>query len=126
MHILNFAHPLTLEHQSKIESLSKQSITKITNIKTHLDHQQPFVEQVRSLLAELPFTEDEWQTERFLVNLPSLNIIAATLLSELHGRMGYFPVILRLRPIADSIPLQFEVAELINLQTVRDQAREKR
>jgi hypothetical protein len=60
------------------------------------------------------------------VNLPSLNHIAACVLAELHGRMGYFPTILRMRPVAGSTPPQFEVAEIINLQAVRDQARTTR
>jgi hypothetical protein len=46
-------------------------------------------------------------------------VIAATLLAELHGRMGYFPTILRLKPIPNSTPPQFQVAEVINLQAVR-------
>ena len=32
---------------------------------------------------------------------PALNFITAVLLAELHGRMGYFPAIVRLRPVAE-------------------------
>jgi hypothetical protein len=49
-----------------------------------------------------------------------------TLLAELHGRMGHFPAVLRLRPVPDSNPPQFEVAEVINLQEVRDETRKRR
>jgi hypothetical protein len=56
----------------------------------------------------------------------TLNVIAVTLLAELHGRMGYFPAMLRLRPVTGSTPPRFEVAEIINLQTVRDRARSRR
>jgi hypothetical protein len=45
------------------------------------------------------------------------------LLAELHGRMGYFPAIVRLRPMPESVPPRFEVAEVINLQAVREHAR---
>jgi hypothetical protein len=58
--------------------------------------------------------------------MPSLSIIAATLLAELHGRMGYFPTVVRMRPVAGSTPPRFEVAEIVNLQDVRDEARGKR
>ena len=61
-----------------------------------------------------------------IVNLPSLNFIAGLLLAELHGRMGYFPPILRLRPVSDSLPPRYEVAEILNLQAVRDAARAAR
>jgi hypothetical protein len=47
-------------------------------------------------------------------------------MAELHGRMGYFPAVIRLKPIPDSLPPQFEFAEIINLQAVRDQARAQR
>jgi hypothetical protein len=61
-----------------------------------------------------------------LVNLPALAPAAAALLAELHGRMGYFPAIVRIRPVAGSTPPAYEVAEIINLQAVRDAARERR
>ena len=53
-------------------------------------------------------------------------LIAALLLAELHGRMGYFPPVLRLRPIANSTPTQFEIAEILNLQNVREASRANR
>lgn len=51
---------------------------------------------------------------------------APALLAELHGRMGYLPSILRLRPVGGSNPPQFEVAELLNLNEIREQARRLR
>ncbi len=48
------------------------------------------------------------------------------LLAELHGRMGYFPSILRLRPVRDSLPPAFEIAEILNLQALRDRARQRK
>ena len=47
-------------------------------------------------------------------------------LAELHGRMGYYPPVVRLRPVPDSLPPRYEVAEILNLQAVRDDARRKR
>lgn len=47
-------------------------------------------------------------------------------LAELHGRMGHFPAILRMRPVAESAVTQYEVAEVINLQALREQARKRR
>ena len=61
-----------------------------------------------------------------LINPPGLSPIACLVLAELHGRMGYFPPILRLRPIADTTPPAFEVAEIISLHAVREQARGRR
>jgi hypothetical protein len=90
------------------------------------DEQLPFALQVTALVAGIPLTALQWQSERFLVVLPSLNFIAASLLAELHGRMGYFPTVLRTRPILGLTPRQFEVAELLDLQQIRDTARKAR
>lgn len=76
-----------------------------------------------SLLDTVGLSSQEWQTLPILINLPSLKVIAAIRLAELHGRMGYFPTVLRLRPVQGSTPPQFEVAEVINLQAIRDSTR---
>jgi hypothetical protein len=52
--------------------------------------------------------------------------VAVVLLAELHGRMGYFPACLRLRPVEGSTPPRFEAAEVVNLQEVRNAARKRR
>jgi len=44
----------------------------------------------------------------------------------LHGRMGYFPAVLRLRPVADAALSRYEVAEIMNLQSIRETARKMR
>jgi hypothetical protein len=61
-----------------------------------------------------------------LINLPALNYSAALLLAELHGRMGYFPPCLRLRPVPEALPPRFEVAEVLHLQAAREAGRLKR
>lgn len=61
-----------------------------------------------------------------LVVPPALNFAAFALLAELHGRMGYFPTVVRLRPVSGTTPPRFEVAEVINLQAIRDSARKRR
>jgi hypothetical protein len=126
MKIINFSHPLTKNQIAQIEQITQISITEVIEIKTQFDHLQSFSQQVETLINSVNLSSTEWQTTPLLINLPSLNIIAALLLADLHGRMGYFPSILRLRPI-DGIGLpQFEVAEIINLQNIREVARKNR
>jgi hypothetical protein len=79
-----------------------------------------------ALVDSVDLAPSDWQTQPLLVVPPSLNFIAVTLLAELHGRMGYFPPVVRLRPVAGSTPTRYEVAEIINLQQVRDEARSRR
>jgi hypothetical protein len=126
MIVLNFSHPLTAVHLEEIQALTGEPVEQVVVLKTQFDPQQPFVPQVSTLMGQVGFTPQQWQTTRLLVNPPSLNVIAATVLAELHGRMGYFPAILRMKPIPDTTPPQFEVAEVINLQAVRDAARTHR
>lgn len=124
MIIINFAHPLNSSQKQKIEKLAQESIEKVVDVPFQLDNNQPFIGQVWKKVTVL--SSMEWQTELILVNPPAYAPAGAILLAELHGRMGYFPTIIRLRPVPNSTPPSFEVAELVNLQAVREQARDSR
>lgn len=125
MRLLNFAHPLTEPHLSAIREVTGEAHMTVVDIPTQADPQQPFAPQAAALADAASLTPEQWQTEAILINLPSYNFMAAALLAELHGRMGYFPTIVRLRPIKDSLPPRFEVAEVIGLQAIRDRARSR-
>ena len=124
--LLNFSHPLTPAHLQQIESLLGRPVERVTEVNAQIDPQQPLFPQVVAMADRAGLTTEEWQTLPLLVNLPSLNYSAAALLAELHGRCGYFPAVLRLRPVPGSLPPSFEVAEIMNLQALREEARERR
>lgn len=126
MILLNFSHPITPEQQAQIEALAGQPVERSIAALPQFDEQQPFMPQLHDLLAQIELTPEEWQTAAILVALPSLNFIGAALLAELHGRMGYFPPIVRTRPVAGSVPRRYEIAELLDLQAIREQARRTR
>ncbi|GAB4463538.1 MAG: CRISPR-associated protein Csx15 [Anaerolineae bacterium] len=126
MIVLNFSHPLTDAQRRQIEGLSRQPVEDVIDIPTEFDTGQPFAPQCVALVDGLGLSPAQWQGTAWLVILPSLNFIAAALLAELHGRMGYFPTIVRTRPLPGSTPTVYEVAELINLQQMREQARTRR
>ena len=126
MILLNFSHPLTPDHLAQIEALIGQPVARLVDVPAQFDVTQPFAPQTVALADAAGLTSEDWQTLPILVNPPSLNSIAVTLLAELHGRMGYFPPIIRLRQVNGALPPRFEVAELINLQAGRDLARWKR
>ncbi len=126
MLLLNFSHPITPAQAAQIEALTGQSITRTIDTPTQFDEQQPFAPQLAALLAAIDLTPAQWQGEPILVMLPSLNFIAGMLLAELHGRMGYFPPVVRTRPVADTVPRRYEVAEILDLQKTREAARRKR
>ena len=126
MILLNFAHPLTPAHREQIHALTGEPVDEVIEIKTHFDNDQPFEPQLAALIEEVPLTPEAWQTAPLLVNPPAYNYVAVLLLAELHGRMGYFPACLRLRPDKDAVPPRFEVAEILSLQKVRNGARKAR
>ena len=126
MILLNFAHPLTHDHLQQIEALTGQKVERVVEIHSQIAPQQPLVPQAAALADAAGLSPAEWQTLPLLINPPSLNFIAVALLAELHGRCGYFPAHLRLRPVQGSLPPQYEVAEILDLQAVRDAARTRR
>jgi len=126
MILLNFSHPLTPAQLEEIVRLTGQPVTETVELPVQFENGAPFLPQLQALMERLAVDPACLQTEPVLVNLPSLNFIAALVLAELHGRMGYFPPILRLRPAPGSLPPRYEVAEVLNLQEVRESARRRR
>lgn len=126
MFILNFAHPLTDEQLEQIRTLTGEQIDNVLNIPSQIDTRQPLAPQLIEMVDSLQIDPGRWQSEAWLVNPPALNFSAVVLLAELHGRLGYFPPCLRLRPVPDALVPRFEVAEVLNLQQLREAARQRR
>lgn len=82
-----------------------------------------FKDQRQQTLTHLH--SEEWQTHPLLINPPGYAPAAFVLLAELHGRIGHFPSLIRLRPKPGPVTT-YEVAELLNLQTIREEARLRR
>jgi len=123
MLLINFSHPVTDAQLQEIQRRAGQTLRAVIDVPAQVDLQRSLADQVRELIDSIGLTPDRWQTEPLLVKLPSLEVIAGCVLAELHGRTGYFPTIVRLRPVAGSVSREYEVAELISLQDVRDSAR---
>jgi len=126
MLLLNFSHPLTPEQRAQIETLAGQTLDRILDLPSQVDTTLPLPPQIKSMLDQAGLTSLEWQTLPLLVILPALNFSAAVMLAELHARLGHFPAVVRLRPVPNTVPTIYEAAELMDLQTVRDQARADR
>jgi hypothetical protein len=124
--LLNFSHPLTSEQIAQIEAITGDRVQQVIGVICQADNGQPLAPQVAALADSCGLSAEQWQTLPLLVNPPSLNFIAVALLAELHGRCGYFPAHLRLRPIAGSVPTRYEVAEVLDLQGLRECARRRR
>lgn len=126
MLILNFAHPLTKEQLTQIEAFAAPTPIEEVRILVQIDQAKPMAPQIITIVDSVGLSSEEWQTQPLLINPPGYAPAAFVLLAELHGRMGHFPTLIRLRPVVNSVPTVYEVAELLNLQTIREQARYRR
>ena len=81
--------------------------------------------QITAIVDAVGLSSEEWQTRPLLINPPGYAPAAFVLLAELHGRIGHFPSLIRLRPKPGPVT-SYEVAELLNLQTIREAARKRR
>jgi len=95
--IVNFSHPLTDAQRAAIEADLGGEIARVIDVPTHFDAHRPFPGQALDLIAATGLSAIEWQTQPILVNPPSLAAIAAVVLAQLHGLMGHFPAIVRVR-----------------------------
>jgi hypothetical protein len=126
MILLNFSHPLTPTHLQQVEVLTGQPVERVVEVRSQIDPQESLAPQVTALADACSLSPEEWQTLPLVINPPSFSFIAVALLAELHGRMGYFPLCIRLRPVASSTLPKYEVAEILNLRALRDEARRRR
>jgi len=125
MIVLNFSHPLTDEHKAQIEALAGTPVDEVRTIPVQINQSEPLIPQVSAIVDATQLSSQEWQTHLLLINPPGYAPAAFVLLAELHGRMGHFPPLIRLRP-KSGLVTTYEVAELLNLQAVRDASRTRR
>ena len=125
MLILNFTHPLTSDQRAQIEALANTSIEDIRTIPVQINQSEPLEPQIITIIDAVGLSSEEWQTRPLLINPPGYAPAAFVLLAELHGRIGHFPSLIRLRPKPGPVTA-YEVAELLNLQTIREMARKRR
>ena len=124
MILINFGHPIREDTLNEIRQLSQESLDSLINLKTAFEVEEPFEPQIRKLVDNVELSSEDWQTKSILINPPTLSIIALGVMAELHGRMGYFPAIIRLKQV--DLPPRFVLAEILNLQTLREGSRKLR
>jgi hypothetical protein len=122
MLVLNFTHPLTREQCAQIEALAQDTIVEIRTIYVQINHTEPLGPQITDIINDIGLSCEDWQTQPLLINPPGYAQAAFVLLAEMHGRIGHFPTVVRLRPKNGPITT-YEVVELLNLQSVREAAR---
>src|SRR5438876_11098446 len=125
MLILNFTHPLTTQQREQIEALTATSIGEVRTIQVQINQGEPLEPQIIAIVDAVGLSSEEWQTRPLVINPPGYAPAAFVLLAVLHGRIGHFPALLRLRPKSGAVT-SYEVAEVLNLQAIREAARKRR
>lgn len=92
------------------------------SVPTLINEEEPLQPQITSLIDALDESTHDWHKRNILINPPGYAPAAFLLLAEIHGRIGHFPTLIRMRPKHGSVTT-YEVIELLNLQTIRDAAR---
>ena len=127
MILINFSHPLTAAHERALmHLLGEETALTILAHPVSFDDQRAFDAQADALVDAIALTPAQWQSEPILIVPPALSAIAVLVLAELHGRMGCFPAVVRMRAVAGSPAPRWEVAEILNLQQRRGAARQRR
>jgi hypothetical protein len=125
MIVLNFADPLTPEHISTVSAMCGRKTRKVILLPVDLDDDQPFIPQVRALVESVGMPASDWQSASMVINLPADPVVAAVVLSEIAGRRGRSPNIIRWKSV-DGAPDSVEPAEVISLHEVRRESRQER
>ena len=126
--VINFsAHPLMPAQQQAIQA--KMGWPAVEIIETNLGNvpeSRDFVAKTLQCLNNIDLLPQDWQTHPLVVVPAGYASAWSVLLAELHGRIGYFPDMVRLRPAPVGATEKYEVAEIVELRQIRNQARAKR
>ncbi|MFQ3663817.1 MAG: CRISPR-associated protein Csx15 [Chloroflexaceae bacterium] len=123
--VLNYSHPLTEAQFATITAIVGEP-PEVRDLAVHVDRARPLAEVACDLADAAGLSPAEWQTTPLVLNPPALAPVALALIAEIHGRVGSFPTIVHIRPVEGSVPTRFEVAEVVNLQALREAARRRR
>lgn len=125
MIILNFAHPLNSTALEALASLLEGDVVgEVKNVTVKVDNERSFLDQAQEVTESVGWTSQQWQTNRFVVVPPGYAPFACTLLANIHGRTGFFPAMLRMKP-SGGTPPSFTPAEVLSLHAVREESRER-
>jgi len=122
--LLNLAEPLSREDASTIAALCGRKVRKVIDADATFAIDRPMVPQVRDLVDRLGLSAKEWENTSVVLCLPPDPVAAALIVSEIAGRRGRTPTIVRFSAGARSG--RREPIETISLHEVRKEARHSR
>lgn len=126
--IVNFSgHPVLPGQKKAIEKLMHWQGTEVIDVPLgNVPEDRHFVVAIEKAVDSIDISPKEWQELPMVVIPAGYSAVWAIVQSILHGRLGHFPDVVRLRPSSPLSAEKFEVAEIMNLHQVRHQSRDKR
>lgn len=128
MIIINFSHPITPEQIEQIEKLYyeqyelTEKVEQVIDIPVAIQNDKPIMTQVNDLIRQFQaaITPAQGNDEVVLINLPGLAIVAAIIAVWLvdSGYFNYTPLVMRVAPVAGSLPPKFNVVELVEIEAI--------
>jgi hypothetical protein len=125
MIVINFSHPLTEPQIARIEKLCGR-VDQVVEVACQMDVNRPFDTQIVQLVDQVGLDSAQWRACQIAVGYPALAAAALGVMATLLGRCGYIPPAIRLRQQPGVVPPRYEVAELIDLNVMRAEARKQR
>jgi len=122
--LINFSHPITDEQVTDLQGVLGD-VVDVVDVSVQVDMEMSFDSQADGVLDAVGLSAKDWQTKSILVNPCGLSAMWSILLAKLHGKMGYFPTVMRLKSDGGTVR-KFVVAEIVGLQRIRDEARRTR
>jgi hypothetical protein len=126
--IINFSgHPVLPGQQKDIGQMMHWPTPEIINVSLgNVAEDHNFVSTIEKAVEKVALSPEEWQSTPIVVIAAGYSAVWSVVLAELHGRLGYFPDVVRLRPASTVSNEKFEVAEIMNLREIRHNSRDKR
>ncbi len=126
--VLNFSgHPVLPGQQKKILQLMGWPKLEVIDVQMGtVKEDENFLNTALRKVDGIDLLSNEWQTFSLIAVPAGFSPLWSALLAEIHGRLGHFPDVVRLRPAPQGEKEKFEVAEILDLRDIRHQARAKR
>ena len=128
MIILNFSHPLTDYQKEQIRKklsmpVSEWKKSKIVRVDCYINIDRSLPSQINKILDGLP--AKVWHQHIAFVP-PPIAHSAILIMISIRERCGYYPQSIRIKREKKSLPPQYVVAEVIDLNSFRETSRAKR
>jgi hypothetical protein len=123
--LVNTSHRITDSQLEELTSLVGTAPVRVVDVEVQFDDTIDFEPQTVALIGAITAAGVRLGEDTIVLNPPAHSAIASVLLAALHGQCGGFPSIIRMSRVGATVST-WSIAELINLQVVREAARRNR